>query len=90
MSGPRETIQDEDLQAQDDGGWDADRPDEAEVQYGARFEDLTEEDQRLLTMAENRAAFDTKKPAELPQPSRAQSVRGLPKVKSGVFPRLLK
>jgi hypothetical protein len=84
VSGLRETIDDE------DDGWDPDAPDEAQVQYGARFEDLTEEDQRLITMADQSAAFDKKAPNALPQPSRAQSVRGLPKVKSGVFPRLLK
>lgn len=84
MNGPRETIDDE------DNGWDPDSPDEAQEQYGARFEDLTEEDQRLISMADQRPAFDKKAPKEIPQPSRAQSVRGLPKVKSGAFPRLLK
>ena len=34
--------------------------------------------------------FDRQAPTQLPQPDRAQSVKDLPKVTSGSFPRLLR
>jgi hypothetical protein len=85
---PRRPAADPPNEDEDVSGWGA--PDEAEVQHGASWDDLTEEDQRLITMAAQAPAFDPKAPTTLPQPSRAQSVNGLPKVKSGIFPRLLK
>jgi len=60
------------------------------AQVGARFEDLSEADQKLISLSEQREAFDQTGPTELPQPDRAASVPDLPKVKSGVFPKLLK
>jgi hypothetical protein len=73
----------------DDEAWDDD-VDCATEQYGAKWEDLHESDQRLISMSESREAYDAKAPASLPQPARASSVRGLPKVKSGAFPRLIR
>jgi hypothetical protein len=67
-----------------------DSDDVAEVQYGAKWEDLHESDQRLISMSEGREAYDKKAPTSLPQPGRAASVQGLPKVKSQSFPRHLK
>lgn len=72
----------------DGGEWQA--PDEAEVQHGASWDELTEEDQRLLSMAESAEAFDRKPPASIPEPPRAPSSANLPKVKSGTFPRLIR
>lgn len=88
---PRETLVDDEEEefADDEPEWDGE-VDVATHQEGARWEDLTEEDQRLISMSEGREAFDAKAPTQLPQPARAQSIRGLPKVKSGVFPRILK
>jgi hypothetical protein len=86
--GPEETLTDEEDELFDgEGDGEADV---AQVQFGAKWEDLHESDQRLISMSESREAYDPKAPTELPQPDRAASVRGLPKVKSGVFPRLLK
>ena len=93
---PRETLVDEDEvfdgeedELAEEEAWGAE-VDVATHQVGARWEDLTEEDQRLISMSEGREAFDAKAPTELPQPARAQSIRGLPKVKSGVFPRIIR
>lgn len=80
MHGPDDDIDDD---------WGA-PPDEAEVQVGCSWDDLTEEDQRLLSLAAQTPAWEKKAPTALPQPSRAASAPNLPKVKSGVFPRLIK
>ena len=86
--GPEETLTDED-ELFDGEEW-SDEVDAGSVQFGAKWEDLHESDQRLISMSEGREAYDSRLPTELPQPSRAASVRGLPKVKSGAFPRHLK
>jgi hypothetical protein len=68
-------------------------PDESPLQYGAAFEDLTPEDQRLIAAADVEQpveTYDDKAPTTLPQPDRAKSVQGLPKVTSRSFPRVLK
>jgi hypothetical protein len=87
--GPEETITDEDELFDGEEEWDGE-VDVGQVQFGAKWEDLHESDQQLLSRSEGREAYDPRAPTELPQPDRAASVRGLPKVKSGVFPRYLK
>jgi hypothetical protein len=87
--GPDETLTDDEDELFDGEEWIGE-PDVAQVQFGAKWEDLHESDQRLISMSEGREAYDQKAPTELPQPDRAASVRGLPKVKSGAFPRHLK
>lgn len=85
MRGPDETLTEED----EDGAWDG-ATDVATEQFGASWDDLTDADKKLISSAQGREAFDEDAPTELPQPGRASSVRGLPKVKSGAFPRLIR
>ena len=82
MRGPDETLT-------DDEAWDGEADVGAE-QHGASWDDLTDADRQLISSAQGREAFDERGPTELPQPGRANSVRGLPKVKSGAFPRLIR
>ena len=82
MRGPDETLT-------DDEAWDGEA-DVATEQHGASWDDLTDADRQLISSAQGREAFDERGPTELPQPGRANSVRGLPKVKSGAFPRLIR
>ena len=89
--GPDETLTDDEdelFDGEEEG--DDENADVAQVQYGAKWEDLHESDQRLISMSESREAYDKKAPTTRPQPDRAASVRGLPKVRSGAFPRHLK
>jgi hypothetical protein len=84
VRGPDETLTDEDEEE-----WDG-ATDVASKQVGASWDDLTDADRKLISSAQGREAFDEDAPTELPQPGRASSVRGLPKVKSGAFPRLIR
>jgi hypothetical protein len=66
---------------------------DSDIQEGSAFEDLSEEDQLAILAFEAPAGaehFDRKAPAALPQPASAQSVKDLPKVNSGAFPRLIR
>ena len=66
---------------------------DADLQEGSAFDDLSEEDQLAILAFDSPTGaehFDREKQASLPQPDRAHSVKGLPKVTSGSFPRLIR